>query len=466
MAQIFISYSRKDIGFVRKLAGDLEKAGYEVWWDLTDLRGGDDWPRVIPAAIESSDRVVVVLSPNSVVSDWVEKEYTQALSLRKKIIPIMLERSNIPFALNTINYVDFTSDDYVGSFNHLLTALGYTGEPPVVVPPATLPVIFRKYAIPIGIGVFILLVILARIAFPPSPPPNPTPSSVPTTPVPVFTNTDTPIVMPTNSSTATSTTTKTEPANTDTPTQTPTSTRTPTATPTFSQAFSLPICISGDSNVNVRKGPGTNYEILETLKADGTKCPFFSAQIRNRGQELWFQLAPGQKAEFEQVAGGWIYAASLAAADLGLLPSPICIYASVDVVEIRIGPGENREPQGDPLKADGSNCPFFDTRSLEIVNGQEETWYHFAPDQKAKDEDFGQYAGGWIREEFLVHVLNLPAITLTPTLLPTHTPTPSETPTVTATFRRTPSATMTPSETPTETPSPTETETPTETPTP
>ena len=52
MAQIFISYSRKDIDFVRRLAGDLEKAGYEVWWDLTDLRGGDDWPRVIPAAIE------------------------------------------------------------------------------------------------------------------------------------------------------------------------------------------------------------------------------------------------------------------------------------------------------------------------------------------------------------------------------------------------------------------------------
>ena len=29
------------MGFVRRLAGDLEKAGYDVWWDLTDLRGGD-----------------------------------------------------------------------------------------------------------------------------------------------------------------------------------------------------------------------------------------------------------------------------------------------------------------------------------------------------------------------------------------------------------------------------------------
>ena len=39
MEKVFISYSRKDIEFARKLAGDLEKASYDVWWDITDLRG-------------------------------------------------------------------------------------------------------------------------------------------------------------------------------------------------------------------------------------------------------------------------------------------------------------------------------------------------------------------------------------------------------------------------------------------
>src|SRR5689334_22099210 len=112
MTQIFISYSRKDIDFARKLAGDLEKAGYEVWWDLTDLRGGDDWVRMIPDAIAASEFVIVVLSPNSVISDWVRKEYTQALSLRKRVIPIMLAQTRVPFSLNTINYVDFTGEDY------------------------------------------------------------------------------------------------------------------------------------------------------------------------------------------------------------------------------------------------------------------------------------------------------------------------------------------------------------------
>src|SRR5688500_2352387 len=126
MAQIFISYSRKDIGFVRQLAGDLEKAGYDVWWDLTDLRGGDDWPRVIPAAIESSQFAIVVLSPDSAVSDWVQKEYMQALRLRKKIIPILLKPGPVPFALNTINFVNFTSGEYIDNLKYLLSALRYT----------------------------------------------------------------------------------------------------------------------------------------------------------------------------------------------------------------------------------------------------------------------------------------------------------------------------------------------------
>lgn len=305
MQKIFISYSRKDISFVRKLAGDLEKAGYDVWWDLTDLHGGDDWPRAIPAAIEASQSVIIVLSPNSAVSDWVEKEYTQALALRKKIIPIMLERSSVPFALNTINYVDFTSDDYVASFNNLLTALGYTGKPPVVAPIPTLPMTIRKYAIPIGIGIFILLAILSTILFSSPPAETSTPSIFPTTPFATFTDAST--VSPTISPTVT---------------PTPTATGTPTPGPTFTASRtrepfpSLPICVYSLSaySINVRSGPSsTIYAPLgEPLRADGTKCPYFSA--RNE-EGTWFQFASDQKAEFDQYAGGWISVDLLPAAD-------------------------------------------------------------------------------------------------------------------------------------------------------
>src|SRR6476620_11717763 len=259
MAQIFISYSRKDINFVRKLAGGLEKCGSEGWWDLTDLRGGDDWPRVIPAAIESSQYVIVVLSPNSAVSDWVEKEYTQALSLRKKIIPIMLANSRVPFALNTINYIDFTGEDYAASLNNLLATLGYTGVMPVA-PAATLPGVLRKYAIPIIIAVVVLLaLLLIRFLNPevvPTPTVLPSSSAVPsTTSTPILaTETSTLTVSPTASQSATSTLTSTP---TSTPTQSPTATPSPTNQP----LSRLGLCITSDyaNSINVRSGPGTIY---------------------------------------------------------------------------------------------------------------------------------------------------------------------------------------------------------------
>ena len=214
MLKVFISYSRRDIAFVRRLAGDLEKAGYEVWWDVSDLRGGDDWVRVIPEAIQASDQVVVVLSPSSAVSEWVRKEYTQALSLRKRIIPVMLEKTAVPSALNTINYLDFTAEEgYAASLNALLRDLGYTGEP--VTPASSLPGAFRRYAATVAIVILALLTVVVFASNPPAPPLS-TPTTAPSetavvVPSATATPTDTPEPTPTNSPTASVTSKITEP---------------------------------------------------------------------------------------------------------------------------------------------------------------------------------------------------------------------------------------------------------------
>ncbi len=301
MTKIFISYSRRDIGFVRTLAGDLEKAGYDVWWDVSDLRGGDDWLRVIPAEIETSDHFVVVLSPNAVASEWVRKEYAQALSLRKKIIPVMLARTSVPFALNTINYVDFTSGDYTAGLNSLLTALGYSGEMPVT--RTTLPFMLRKYAVPILIGVLFLLVLVASFLIQPLPPittPTSTilPATTPATAVTTFpTETDIPTISPTASITIT-------PTLTVTSTQNPTATQTPS--PTNRPFARLGLCVESDyaNSINVRSGPGTIYAPLGEPLLVGT-CLFFSA----RNEEVtWLQIAPNQPDTLlQQYEGGWIF---------------------------------------------------------------------------------------------------------------------------------------------------------------
>ena len=313
MQNIFVSYSRRDIGFVRKLAGDLETAGYDVWWDVSDLRGGDDWLRVIPSAIESSNFFIVVLSPNAVTSDWVKREYTQALSLRRKIIPIMLTRSSVPFALNTLNYIDFTSNDYAGSLKSLLDTLGYKGVLPVTT--TTLPLLLRKYWIPLLIGILLVLALLSTFVL--TPPVTPTASQTPTrvasgTPVNTSTHTDAPTI----SATVT-------PSITISPTITETVTPRPTliASPTQPTFDILIYCVNSlyANTINVRAGPGTIYPPMgEPLQVG--KCLAFSA--RNE-EATWLQVARNQSdLTLEQYAGGWIFRELLGLGETGPIDLP------------------------------------------------------------------------------------------------------------------------------------------------
>lgn len=309
MDKIFISYSRKDIDFARKLAGDLETAGYDVWWDITDLRGGDDWVRNIPEAIKTSQYFIVVLTPNSIESEWVRKEYTQALSLRKKIIPIMLTSCEVPFALNTINFVNFSIGEYADNFAKLLSPLGYTGKPPVVTPykkaMSALPPALLKLGIPILIGLIALLAFTWDSIFTPppdltdTPPPTPTETASPT-------QTDVP-ASATPSATATSTASATA---TSTITLTPTATA--TASPTRVFDVEIRICITAESpNIYVRSGPGQSYraEILDLRDDSGARlevCPWFSAQIAD-DNDTWLLIAPDQKeTSLQPFEGGWI----------------------------------------------------------------------------------------------------------------------------------------------------------------
>ena len=320
MQQIFISYSRKDIDFARKLAGDLEKAGYDVWWDLTDLRGGDDWVRVIPAAIESSVYFIVVLSPNSAASDWVAKEYTQALNLRKKIIPIQLEPGPVPFALNTINFVNFTNGEYTDRFKELLSALGFTGQPPAVTPYRKTILSLPPWFLQFGIPALIVIILLAFFMIPRLNPPIETPTATRTPSVPASsTPTQTPTVEP-----ETATPTR-SPTITSTPTLTP-ARPTPTPSPTRPPFRSIELCVQVEQTdvqtINVRSGPSSVlYAPLGQI--DVGTCLLFSAVHINTIDETWLRIAENQtNAEIGRFAGGWIRADLLGLEPTDTIPLP------------------------------------------------------------------------------------------------------------------------------------------------
>jgi formylglycine-generating enzyme required for sulfatase activity len=123
MPQVFISYSRKDLTFVERLAADLKDSGFEVWYDLSNLEGGARWNWVIEQAIEDSQYMVVVLSPDSVASEWVDDEVGYAKRLKKKIIPLYYLPCKIGMVYVNLNYIDVQGRKYTDNFNQILRAL-------------------------------------------------------------------------------------------------------------------------------------------------------------------------------------------------------------------------------------------------------------------------------------------------------------------------------------------------------
>lgn len=113
--QVFISYSQADKAVATHVAEALQKAGLLVWIDTWELKGGDSIAHRIDQAIASSDVLLVLLSPDSVASKWVQKELGAALSgeLRDRaitVIPVLIEDCDVPPFLSDRLYLDLRHD--------------------------------------------------------------------------------------------------------------------------------------------------------------------------------------------------------------------------------------------------------------------------------------------------------------------------------------------------------------------
>jgi hypothetical protein len=119
LKKVFLSHSFKDKDFVRQLAADLKKASVPVWFDEFELKVGDSLNERIGNGIVESGYFAVVLSRNSVESKWVQKELNSALAyeLQRKsvfVLPILLEKCDIPAFLLDKFYADFSSNYHAG----------------------------------------------------------------------------------------------------------------------------------------------------------------------------------------------------------------------------------------------------------------------------------------------------------------------------------------------------------------
>jgi hypothetical protein len=91
MSHLFLSYSKKDIAFARELRERLVAEGFAVWMDETKLVPSERWWKTIERNINQCAAFIVVMSPHSEASDWVEREILVAEGSKRPIFPVLLD---------------------------------------------------------------------------------------------------------------------------------------------------------------------------------------------------------------------------------------------------------------------------------------------------------------------------------------------------------------------------------------
>jgi hypothetical protein len=113
--QVFLSYSHADRKFAEKIAAYLQENGVKVWWDKWEILAGDSLiQKIFEEGLIKCDVFLILLSSESVKSNWVQRELDVAMVKKiegiTKIIPIIIEKCDIPNALKPLKWIDISSN--------------------------------------------------------------------------------------------------------------------------------------------------------------------------------------------------------------------------------------------------------------------------------------------------------------------------------------------------------------------
>jgi formylglycine-generating enzyme required for sulfatase activity len=111
MAFIFISYQRDSEAVARELYEHLTSAGFDVWQDVENIRHTARWPVAINQALNDCERIIVLLTPESMNSDEVFNEWYFFYEKRKPIHCLMVEQVTPHYQLVPFQYLVWNSAD-------------------------------------------------------------------------------------------------------------------------------------------------------------------------------------------------------------------------------------------------------------------------------------------------------------------------------------------------------------------
>lgn len=93
MTDVFISYSKERRDEALKLASKLEELGYVPWWD-TSLKPLGNYREEIDQNLDAARAVIVIWSPESIKSKWVQSEADHGEKQSKLINTMTMDLNN------------------------------------------------------------------------------------------------------------------------------------------------------------------------------------------------------------------------------------------------------------------------------------------------------------------------------------------------------------------------------------
>jgi WD40 repeat protein len=131
-SETFISYSRSDRAFVRRLHEALTGHGLSVWVDFEDIPPTAEWLAELYSGVERAASFIFVISPDSLASEMCQVEVLHALKHGKRVVPVLRRPATVAPPLEAIGkpqWIDAQDDDEFDlALATVLNALGTDPE--------------------------------------------------------------------------------------------------------------------------------------------------------------------------------------------------------------------------------------------------------------------------------------------------------------------------------------------------
>jgi TIR domain-containing protein len=139
--KVFLSYASSERALAKDLSSDLSAAGHEVWLPDVELFPGDNWALKVGQALQQSNAMVVLLSPDWAKSDWIRNEVLFALgslNYEGRAIPVVVRPTReIPWILEHLDSIR-VENDWPATKTRILEQLRRKAEMAALIAPPAL----------------------------------------------------------------------------------------------------------------------------------------------------------------------------------------------------------------------------------------------------------------------------------------------------------------------------------------